>query len=140
VTLSAFVSEKRNKLFAELLSGARPSEGDYPVAALKEALVKGKPQMGTTRFEPSAIVLEFIYPDPKTSATIVPIRIEAPERILFMPVPDWVVESIWQGEIDGTYHFETEAAELLAKYARVLEAEDNAEWFGERSETAKRKA
>jgi len=132
VTLSAFVSEKRNKIFAELNSGALPSEGEYPVEALKEALVKGKPQMGTTRFEPKAIVLEFIYPDPKTSATILPVRLHTPERVLFMPVPEWVVESIWQGEIDGTYHFESEAAALLAKYAKILEAEDNAEWFGER--------
>ena len=49
-----------------------------------------------------------------------------------MPVPDWVVESIWQGEIDGTYRFETEAATLLAAYAKMLEAEENTPWFGER--------
>jgi hypothetical protein len=133
--LNAFVSEKRAKIFEELLQGLAPSEGDFSEELLKEGRVKGKPQMGTTRFEPTSIVLEFIYPDPRTSATILPVRIVTPERILFMPVPDWVVESIWQGEIDGTYHFESEAAQLLAVYAASLEAEANGKWFGPRPAT-----
>ena len=91
--------------------------------------------MGTTRFKPNSIVLEFIYPDVHTSATIVTVRIRTPERILFMPVPDWVVESIWQGEIDGTYHFESESAELLAVYGASLSEEANGKWFGPRPAT-----
>ncbi len=137
MSLTAFVTEKRNRIFSDLLSGEPPSEGDYSADLLKQALVKGKPQMGTTRFEPNSIVLEFIYPDARSSASILQVRVATPERVLFMPVPEWVVESIWQGEVDGSYRFESEAALLLAKYARLLEAEDNAEWFGE-SATRKR--
>ncbi len=64
VTLSAFVSEKRTRIYAELKSGQKPSEGEYPPEVLKEALVKGEPQLGTTRFEPDAVVLEFHLPRP----------------------------------------------------------------------------
>ena len=133
--LNAFVAEKRNEIFADLQSGQPPREGAFSEHLLKEGRIKGKPQMGTTRFEANAIVLEFIYPDPKSSATIFTVRITTPERILFMPVPDWVVQSFWQGEIDGSYHFETEAALLLATYARELEAESNGKWFGPREPT-----
>lgn len=136
MTLSAFVADKRTKIYAELKSGKKPSEGEFSPETLREALVKGEPQLGTTRFEPTAVVLEFIYPDPHTTATIVPVRVKTPERVLFMPVPEWVVESIWQGEIDGTYHFESEAATLLAAYAKMLDAEENAEWFGPRPNKA----
>jgi len=130
--LNAFVAEKRSKVFAELEADLAPSEGEFSHEILKEAKVKGRPQMGTTRFEPNAIVLEFIYPEKAGSTTVLAVRIAAPERILFMPVPDWVVESIWQGEIDGSYHFESEAARMLSEYADMLEAESNGKWFGPR--------
>lgn len=135
MTLNAYVAEKRNQLFGDLQHGQPPSEGEFSQEILSDAKIKGKPQMGTTRFEPDAIVLEFIYPDPRTTASVLAVRIRTPERILFMPVPSWVVESIWQGEIDGSYHFESEAAELLAAYAKDLEAEDNGKWFGPRPAT-----
>jgi len=136
--LNAFVAEKRKEIFSDLQAGMPPREGEYSDELLKEGKVKGKPQMGTTRFEPHAIVLEFIYPDSKSSATVVPVRIKTPERILFMPVPGWVVESIWQGEIDGSFHFESEAALLLAEFAKDLEAEPNGKWFGPREPTTGR--
>ena len=91
--------------------------------------------MGTTRFEPTAVILEFIYPDKQGSSVVLPVKVASPERILFMPVPSWVVESIWQGEIDGSYRFETEAATLLADFAKLLDAEDNDRWFGPRQAT-----
>ncbi len=132
LVLSAFVAEKRNRIYEDLKAGSPPSEGEYSEGLFKEANSKGSPQMGTTRFEPKSIVLEFIYPDQGGAASVLTVRINTPERILFMPVPAWVIESIWQGEIDGSYHFETEAAELLAAYALLLEAETNDKWFGPR--------
>lgn len=131
--LNTYVAEKRMEIFQDLQAGRAPREGSFSEEALREGKVKGQPQVGTTRFEPTAIVLEFIYPDPKSTATVLPVRIEAPERIIFMPVPGWVVESIWQGEIDGSYRFESEAAELLAEYAKLLAAEANQQWFGKQS-------
>lgn len=135
MTLNAFVTEKKKLIFEELSAGHAPHEGSYSEEVLKEGLVKGKPQMGTTRFEPDCVILEFIYPDREGSTAVLSVRLDAPERILFMPVPAWVVESIWQGEIDGSYRFETEAATLLAEYAKMLEAEDNTEWFQPRQAT-----
>jgi hypothetical protein len=130
--LNAFVAEKRTRVFDDLTRGLLPSEGEYSEELLKEGRIKGQAQMGTTRFEPTQVVLEFIFPDPRSSATILSVHIATPERILFMPVPSWVVESIWQGEIDGSYRFESEAAELLAEYAKGLDAEANGKWFGPR--------
>ena len=132
MTLSAFVSEKRNAIFSDLSAGHAPREGVFDHDLFKEGMVKGKPQMGTTRFEPQAIDLEFIYPDSAGSSIVLTVRLSVPERILFMPVPAWVVESIWQGEIDGSYHFESEAALLLAEFAKMLQAEDNDKWFKRR--------
>lgn len=132
ISLNAFVAEKRSKIFSELQADLPPTEGEYSEEALREAKVKGKPQMGTTRFEPDAVVLEFIYPERSNSTAVFSVRLSVPERILFMPVPNWVVESIWQGEIDGSYHFESEAATLLAAFTDMLGAEANGKWFGPR--------
>ncbi|HEY3779887.1 MAG TPA: hypothetical protein VGL56_02295 [Fimbriimonadaceae bacterium] len=135
MTLNAFVSDKKKLLFEDLSAGRAPREGEYSEAILKEGRVKEKPQMGTTRFEPNAVILEYIYPDKQGSSVVLPVKIASPERILFMPVPGWVVESIWQGEIDGSFHFETEAATMLAEFAKMLEAEDNQKLFGPRQAT-----
>ena len=135
MNLNAFVAEKRKLIFEDLLADHPPREGEYSLELLKEGKVKGKPQIGTTRFEPESLVLEFIYPDSGGSAVVLPVRLPTPERILFMPVPSWVVESIWQGEIDGSYRFESEAAVMLAEFAKGLESEDNGEWFGPRKAT-----
>ena len=52
-----------------------------------------------------------------------------------MPVPSWVVESIWQGDIDGSYHFESEATELVAEFIEVLKREGNLAQFGDKAPT-----
>lgn len=129
MTLNAYAAERRLSILAELREGRRPSEGSYDEQVLADARVKGPPQLGTTRFEPDAIIVEFIYPDPASSATVLPVRLAAPERIVFLPVPEWVVESIWQGDVDGTYHFESEARRLLAEFENELEPARNAKWF-----------
>jgi hypothetical protein len=67
-----------------------------------------------------------------SAAQIVTVTQEAPERIVFLPVPSWVVEQIWQGDVDGTFHFESEARSLLAEFANGLEPEANLSWFAER--------
>jgi len=132
MNLNAFAAEKRLAIFDELRQGLAPSVGEFDEAVLKEGKVKGHPQMGTTRYEPSALVFEFIYPDAQTTATVFSVRLSSPERIVFLPVPDWVVETIWQGEIDGTYHFESEALGLVAGLQAELTEEGNLKWFGPR--------
>lgn len=132
MTLNAFAAERRLAYFEDLRKGLPPREGEYSEQVFKDGKVKGQPQMGTTRYEPGAIVFEFIYPDPGSTATVLSVRIPSPERIVFLPVPEWVVESIWQGDIDGTFHFESEAVRLVEGLRRELEPEANLKWFGKR--------
>ena len=135
MNLSQFVAEKRSRIFEELGNGTAPSEGSYSESLLREAKGKGRPQMGATRYEPEAIFFEFIYPSPGTTPIVVTIRIDAAERIVFMPVPTWVVESIWQGEIDGSFHFQSEAADLVKDFVGQLEPSANEILFGPKSPT-----
>jgi len=130
MTLNAYTAEKRLAIFERLKAGLPPEEGTFDEAVLAEGKVKGHPQMGATRYEPDAILVEFIYPDPKTTATILTIHLTPPERIVFLPVPEWVIESIWQGEISGSFHFETDARKLLAEFETELSSEKNPKWFG----------
>jgi hypothetical protein len=132
MSLNAYAAQKRLAIFEQLKQGLPPGEGDYDEDLLREGKVKGDPQMGATQFRPDALIFEFIYPDPATSATILSVRLPAPERIVFMPVPGWVVENIWQGDVDGTYQFESDAQRLVAEFSEQLSEEANAEWFGPR--------
>ena len=128
--LNQYAAERRMAIFEELKSGHEPSTGRFDAALLKEGKVKGSPQVGTTRFEPHQIHFEFIYPDPKSTATIVTVTLDAPERIVMLPVPDWVVESIWQGEIAGSFQFDSDAKNLVGKFLAELEPGANDKWFG----------
>jgi hypothetical protein len=119
--LNSFAAEKRKALFEQLSSGHEPSEGQFDLDVLKEGRAKGQVQMGSTRYEPHSIIFEFIFPDPHGVATVLAVRLTAPERIVFMPVPDWVVQAIWQGEVSGSYEFETDAMKLLDEFRRSLE-------------------
>lgn len=120
------------RILDELKAGQAPSEGAYDEALLREARAKGAPQMGTTRFEPETIILEFIYPEAHGTTLILAVRIVAPQRIVFLPVPEWVIESIWQGDIDGSYHFESDAERLVEAFRGQLTPEGNKFWFGPR--------
>jgi hypothetical protein len=130
MTLNAFAAAKRLAIFENLKQGLPPGEGDFDSQTLADARVKGDPQMGSTRYEPDAIFVEFIYPDSKSTSTVLSVKLAAPERIVFLPVPSWVVENIWQGDIAGTYHFESEAKRLYEELGQELSLEANAKWFG----------
>jgi hypothetical protein len=135
MVLSQFVAQKRLRLLDELKSGQPPSEGRFDAALLAEGRMKGQPQLGTTRFSPTRIVFEIIFPDPKSTATVMPVEIDAPERIVFMPVPSWVVETIWQGDIDGSYHFESDAMRLMGELTAQLQPGANDALFGRKQPT-----
>ena len=130
--LNEYAAQLRRRLFDDLKSGTAPSSGKYDESLLKEGRAKGEPQVGTTRYEPGAIHFEFVYPDRAGSTLILTVSVDPPERIVFLPVPDWVVESIWQGDIDGSYHFESDAKTLMESLRGELEPEANAKWFGPR--------
>jgi len=129
VPLADFVSGIRLQIFEELRKGRPPSQGSFDEKVFREASAKGEPQIGTTRFEPHAILLEFVYPDTRSSNSVLAVRIESPERIVFLPVPAWVQETIWQGDVDGSYHFESEARSLLSEFESELSEDENKKWF-----------
>lgn len=133
MTLSEYVARKKRDILANLEKGADPGEGSFDAQVLADARVKGRPQMGATTLSPAAISLEFIYSDGRSSATIFTVILDAPERIVFLPVPDWVVENIWQGSIDGAYHFASDAQRLYANLGEELSEQANAKWFGPRA-------
>jgi len=129
MTLNEWAARKRLALYEELRAGLLPSEGAYDMDALAQARAKGQPQMGTTRYEPEAAIFEFIYPDPLGTPAILSVRFTPPERIVFLPVPSWVVENIWQGDISGTHHFEGEAMRPVEELRTQLSQEGNLRWF-----------
>ena len=132
MNLNAYAAERRLAFLEDLKRGWPPSDAEFDEATFKEGKVKGQPQMGTTRYEPHAIIFEFIYPDAHTSATVLSVRIKPPERIVFLPVPEWVIETIWQGDIDGSFHFESEALRLVAALQSEIAVGANERWFGPR--------
>ncbi len=129
MTLNQFAAEKRLAIYSDLQRNLEPREGSFDGAVLREARTKDAPQMGTTRYEPNAIHFEFIYPDPIATALILVVTLAPPERIVFLPVPPWVVENIWQGDIAGAHHFESDARRLMKELEAELEPERNAKWF-----------
>ena len=128
-SLATFAATARRQIFDALSLGDAIPVGTYDVEILKLGKAKGAPQLGATRYEPSAVVFEFIYPSASTAATVFQVRVDAPERIVFMPVPAWVVESIWQGEISGCHFFESEATVLLEHFRQELTPDANPKWF-----------
>jgi len=137
VTLNEWATSKKLEIFEYLKQGKPPKEGTFDDRALREALTKGSPQIGATRYEPYKVHFEFIFPDHSSIATILTVSLEPPERIVFLPVPPWVVETIWQGEVHGTYHFESDARRLFEEYEKQLQPEENEKWFS--PQTAKRR-
>ena len=128
--LRNYTASQRNSIYQDLLAGRPPGVGAYDESALKEGRTKGAAQLGTTRYKPQSIAFEFIFPAPQGASTILTVEIEAPERIIFLPVPNWVIENIWQGSIEGSYCFESEIPELLDAFQQELEPGTNAKHFG----------
>ncbi|MCU0316601.1 MAG: hypothetical protein MUC92_08415 [Fimbriimonadaceae bacterium] len=128
--LNTFVAQKKREIFEDLTAGKAPREGTYDEELLRLAKLRGKPQMGATTYEPHSLGLEFVFHDPTTSALVFTVDVAPPERVVFLPVPGWVVETIWQGEISGSYCFESEAEDLIATFKDSLTPKENSQWFG----------
>ncbi|MFN7171365.1 MAG: hypothetical protein ACK4P3_01075 [Fimbriimonadaceae bacterium] len=133
--LNEFAASRRMAIYESLRAGQPPTEGDFNAQALKDAMMLGAPQMGATNYSPETIEFQFIYPDPNSAPVVFSVTIPSPQRIVFMPVPNWVIESIWQGEIDGSYQFESDAQNLLSQFTAQLEPEANKQLFGKKRPT-----
>lgn len=129
MTLNQFAADCRLAIYQDLLAGREPSLGAFDQVSFRRARDLGAPQMGVTRYEPDRILFEFIYAVQMASAHLFVVQVEAPERIVFLPVPSWVVENVWQGDVSGSHHFETDANLLITQFAAELEPEPNTKWF-----------
>jgi len=130
--LSQYVAQKKRKLLEELLAGGLPSEGNYDKDLLERLRSKGRVQLGTAVFEPEKLTLEFIFVFGGVTEGVLNIDLDPPERIVFMPVPEWVVEEVWQGQVDGSYHFESDANKLIDSYKDKLQPMLNKSLFEKR--------
>jgi hypothetical protein len=130
MTLNEWAAAMKTQIYEDLTAGKQPPTGRYDERILRDGQVKGKPQMGPTNFEPNAAIFEYIYPDTNSTATVLQVVVDPPERIVFMPMPEWVLEEIWQGDVTGSPHFESEAMELLRRYTAELEPGANDKHFG----------
>lgn len=137
VNLGLFISATKRAIFETLLGRKPPTVGEYDEKVLQECFSKGVPQMGLHRYSPFGITFEFIFSGPGSGSQIFEVFVPTGERIVFLPIPTWVVESIWQGEISGSYHFESEATAQLAAFSEQLLPEDNAALFEEEKKMSK---
>ncbi|MBL8048632.1 MAG: hypothetical protein JNJ45_08120 [Chthonomonas sp.] len=129
--LREFAAQTKRQIFDDLFGGGSPRVGEFDASLLAQARDLGEPKMGTTHFSPHAVTHEFTY-GAGQELQILRVTLTPPERIVYMPVPGWVVENIWQGSIDGTYHFASDAERLLAEFAASLGEGANEVGFGVR--------
>lgn len=127
--LGEWVARKKVAIWECLKEGRAPEEGEFDAGILSEALDKGSPHLGMTRYAPDCVYVEFIFQDPEKGPTVLSVRLAAPERIVYLPVPEWVVEQVWQGEVYGTYEFESVAREAVERFLHTLEPGKNREFF-----------
>jgi hypothetical protein len=128
----------RGSILEDLKLRKAPSVGQFEPEILKQAFERGEPQMGSQRFSPQGIFLEFIFPDPQKGTVILTVFCPTEERIVYLPVPKWVVENVWQGDVSGSYHFESHAQELLAAFEGLLSPEANAALFEQQTDFVRR--
>jgi hypothetical protein len=129
VGLNAFASGVRKRIFEDLTAGNPPGVGEYSQELLKEARAKGKPQMGSTTYLPNCVNFEFIYSGSSGAATLLTVSVQPPERIVYLPVPEWVIQQIWQGEVFGSYQLLSDGERMLDHLRHQLLPEPNREIF-----------
>lgn len=135
MTLNERSAQLRRQIFDDLLAGKPPRTGAWDEERRQAALRLGRPQMGSVTYKPWEIQMEFVFSDAQGSALILTVTEKSEERIVYMPVPDWVVETIWQGDISGSYHFESEAMRRLEALRESLSDEKNIAHFEPKAPT-----
>jgi hypothetical protein len=135
--LAVVAAQQKREIYEALRRGDGPPIGTFDAEVLRSGREKGEVQMGTTIFFPDRIVYEFLFQDRNGSAVILSVSVEPGERIVYMPVPKWVVENIWQGDVTGTYVFESESRDLMDELTVSLTPGGNASVFGARAAIGK---
>lgn len=137
MNLNEYSAKKRREILDDLLAGRDPREGTWDAGVLAEAKMKSRPQMGPLVFFPEHLELQFLYSDGQGGSLVFVVRLESPHRIVQMPVPSWVIENVWQGEVSGSFHFEADAMSLLEAFKTELEPAANVKHFKPRERTTR---
>lgn len=119
----------RGQILEDLEAKKEPRIGQFEPEMLKLALTKPSVQMGAQKFVPNGFFFEFIFPDPIGGTVILTVFVPSKERIVFLPVPNWVRQNIWQGDVDGSYYYEGEISAVLEGFQSLLDQESNAAFF-----------
>lgn len=131
MTLTEFTATRKRDVYERILDSRElPESVKVDEAKLKAARESKSVQLGSTSYTPDQILFELIYQDHQGQPAILSVAMDAPSRIVYMPVPGWVVENIWQGDVSGSYHFESDALAMVQQLQRQLEPEANAALFG----------
>ncbi|MFQ3610625.1 MAG: hypothetical protein SNJ72_03925 [Fimbriimonadales bacterium] len=138
MTLREFVKQQMQSLYEALQKRQAPPVGTYDADTLRECFRRAQVQTGTTQYFPDRIVFEFIFTEPSLGPVVLSITVTAPEPIVYMPVPDWVIEDVWQGDVTGSFRFRSEAEALLERFRSQLFSEENLAYF-ERHRLPKRR-
>jgi hypothetical protein len=119
----------RGQILEDLQAKIEPRIGQFEPETLRLALTKPSVQMGAQKFVPNGFFFEFIFPDPTAGTVILTVFVPSKERIVFLPVPNWVRQNIWQGDIEGSYYYESEVEPVLSGFRTLLSDEKNAVFF-----------
>ncbi|MCS6949110.1 MAG: hypothetical protein NZ520_01480 [bacterium] len=133
MTLREFTNAARKQILEALQHKQPPPIGHFDRKAFEEAMQMREVQMGSAHYTPRSVVLEFVFwHDTPGAPLILSVEVETPEPVVFLPVPDWVQQDVWQGEVKGTFRLRSEAEQMLETFRRhVLEGE-NLHYFEER--------
>jgi hypothetical protein len=132
MTLREFAVERQRSIFEALQHGLQPPTGIFDEETLRECLRRKQVQTGTTRYRPDRLLFEFIFHEPSLGPAVLTVAVETPEPLVYMPVPEWVVEDVWQGEVTGSFRFESEARLLLQAFSESIFSEANRAYFADR--------
>ncbi|MGQ9488369.1 MAG: hypothetical protein ACUVTY_09695 [Armatimonadota bacterium] len=133
MTLREFVNATRKQVLDALQHKQPPPIGHFDPKRFEEAVQMREVQMGGTRYTPHSVILEFVFlHDNPGAPLILCVEVDTPEPVVFMPVPEWVQEDVWQGEVKGTFRFRSEAEHLIEAFRHLVLEYENPHYFEER--------
>lgn len=133
MTLREFTNVTRKQILQALQYKQAPPVGHFDRKTFEEAVQMREVQMGSARYTSHSVILEFIFLHDKPGAPLILcVEVDTPEPVVFMPVPEWVQEDVWQGEVKGTFRLRSEAEQLIEAFRRHVLESENPHYFEER--------
>ena len=134
MTLREFTHTTRKQILDALQHKKAPPIGHFDRKVFEEAVQLREVQLGSAHYTPHSVILEFIFlRDQPGTPLILSVEVDTPEPVVFMPVPEWVQEDVWQGEVKGTFRLRSEAERLMEAFRHHVLEEENRHYFEQRS-------